>query len=182
MRIISGKHKGRTIRPPKFFKDRPTTDFAKEGLFSILNNWFDFDQIRVLDLFAGSGSITYEFASRGVKEITLVDKNPRYLSYIRQQLQQLFPEGHYFNIIRDDALSFVKERNLDYDIIFADPPYDLPELDQLPDLIFANPSLKDDAIVIIEHSKNNDFSKHPYFFDHRNYGSVHFSFFSKNPD
>jgi 16S rRNA (guanine(966)-N(2))-methyltransferase RsmD len=182
MRIISGKHKGRTIKPPKFFKDRPTTDFAKEGLFSILTNWFDFEDIRVLDLFAGSGSITYEFASRGVKDITLVDKNGRYLSYIRQQLKELFPSGYNFNLIKDDVLRFIKERNLEYDVIFADPPYELPELEQLPDLIFENPTVPEDAIVIIEHSKAQDFSNHPYFFDHRNYGSVHFSFFSKKQD
>ncbi len=179
MRIIAGKHKGRTIRPPKYFKDRPTTDFAKEGLFSILSNWYDFEDIRVLDLFAGTGNITFEFASRGVKEITLVDKNSRYLSFIRQQLKEFFPQGHRFNIIRDDVLKFVEERTLAYDVIFADPPYKLPELQQLPDMILNNPTLPDDAVVIIEHPKNYDFSNHPYFFDHRNYGSVHFSFFTK---
>ncbi len=182
MRIISGTHKGRTIHTPKFFKDRPTTDFAKEGLFSILSNWYDFEDIRVLDLFAGTGSITMEFASRGVRDITLVDKNGRYLAFIRQQLEQLFPEGYNFNLIKDDVLKFIQERTLAYDIIFADPPYDLPQLEQLPDLILNNPTVPDDAVVIVEHSKAQDFSNHPYFFDHRNYGSVHFSFFTKEKE
>ncbi len=182
MRIISGSHKGRTIKLPKFFSDRPTTDFAKEALFSILANWYDFEDIRVLDLFTGSGSISYEFASRGVREITLVDKNSRYLSFIRQQTKELFSNDHVFNIIHDDALRFVQDHNLAYDVIFADPPYDLPELEQIPDLIFQNPSLPDDAVVIIEHPKRIDFKDKPYFFDHRHYGNVHFSFFSKNPD
>ena len=182
MRIISGSLKGKPIKLPKFFKDRPTTDFAKEALFSILNNWYDFEDIRVLDLFAGSGSISYEFASRGTREITLVDKNSRYLSYIRQQVKELFPSDYIFNIIHDDVLSFVRENNLAYDVIFADPPYDLPELEQIPDLIFQNPTLPDQSIVIIEHPKRIDFKEKPYFFDHRKYGNVHFSFFSKKPD
>ncbi len=183
MRIISGKYKGRNIRLPKYFHDRPTTDFAREGLFSILSNWYYFDQIKVLDLFAGSGCISYEFASRGVPQITIVEKNPRYVSFIRSQVKQLFDQDPVvFNIIRDDAFAFLSERNLDYDIIFADPPFDNKQLQELPDLAMSNETLPTDAVFILEHPKEYDFSHHPNFFRHSHYGHVHFSFFSKNPN
>ena len=180
MRIISGKYKGRVIRLPKYFHDRPTTDFAKEGLFSILDNWYYFDQIKVLDLFAGSGCISYEFASRGVPLITIVEKNPRYVNFIRSQIKSHFSDDEIvFNVIRDDAFSFLRERTLDYDIIFADPPFDLESIASLPDLAMANPSLPDDSIFILEHPREIDFSRHPNFFRHKHYGHVNFSFFSK---
>jgi len=179
MRIIAGKHKGRTINLPKWFHQRPTTDFAKEALFSILDNWYYFDQIRVLDLFSGSGSISYEFASRGTKDITIVEKNPKYADFIRKQTGELFGDEVFFGIIKADAFEFVQSRKLDYDVIFADPPYKLEEVSKLPDLIFDNPTFPEESVFILEHSQNHNFEAHPYFFDHRKYGNVHFSFFSK---
>jgi len=181
MRIISGKLGGKEIRLPKFFKDRPTTDYAKEALFNILSNWYDFEGLKVLDLFAGSGSISYEFASRGVESITIVDKNPRYLSFIKQTFRNYFPEleGKVM-IVQDDVRSFLKERELDYDIIFADPPYALSWLEQIPELLFENETVRDDTLFILEHPKKYDFSSHPYFFRHKKYGEVNFSFFEKD--
>lgn len=183
MRIISGKYKGRVIHLPKFFHDRPTTDFAKEGLFSILSNWYYFEHIKALDLFAGSGCISYEFVSRGVGQITVVEKNPRYVDFIRSQVKQLFGgEQTVINVIRDDAFAFLQERQLDYDVIFADPPFDVQGLETLPDLAMANQSLPQDSIFILEHPKQFDFSSHPNFFRKSTYGHVNFSFFSKNPN
>lgn len=180
MRIISGSHKGRRLRLPSFFKDRPTTDFAKEGLFSILNNWYDFTQIKVLDLFAGSGSISYEFVSRGVSYITIVEKNPKYVKFIRSQFYELYSNFDIvFNVIQDDALLFLKERSLIYDIIFADPPFDFKLVQDLPDLALNNNSFPVDSVFILEHLKEYDFSLHENFFRHVKYGHVHFSFFQK---
>jgi 16S rRNA (guanine(966)-N(2))-methyltransferase RsmD len=180
MRIISGSHKGRPIRLPKYFTDRPTTDFAKEALFDILTNLYEFDQIRVLDLFAGSGNISYEFLSRGVRNITLVEKNPKYISFIRKQIQNLFPDIRSIAVVRDDAFNFLREHTLNYDIIFADPPFDNPNIQQLPDLVFDNPSVQDNCLFILEHPPKLSFENHKYFIRHKKYGHVNFSFFQKS--
>jgi 16S rRNA (guanine(966)-N(2))-methyltransferase RsmD len=177
MRIIGGMYGGRRFNPPTFFKARPTTDFAKESLFNLINNRIDLEGTRVLDLFAGTGSISYEFMSRGCISITSVDINPKYLSYIKKISEELNKEVKIVQTLKADVLSFLKKAELNYDLIFADPPYDLPELEQIPDLIYRNQSLKESSIVILEHSSKNNFAKHPHFEELRKYGSVNFSFF-----
>lgn len=177
MRIVSGDKKGIQINPPKFFKDRPTTDLAKEGLFNILNNRIYFDEISVLDLFSGTGSISYEFVSRGCTNLTAIDKNPKYINFINQTFKKIFPEEDNISAFQFDVLKYINKYDLNYDLIFADPPFDLKELQIIPELIFQNPSLKNDAIIIIEHSKANDFKENKFFVETRKYGKVNFSFF-----
>jgi 16S rRNA (guanine966-N2)-methyltransferase len=177
MRIVGGMYRGRRFNPPTFFKARPTTDFAKESLFNLINNRIDLDGAKVLDLFSGTGSISYEFMSRGCAQVFSIDSNHRYLEYIKKVAEELNPEEKILKTIKADVLSFLKKADLSYDLIFADPPYDLPELDKIPELIYNNQTLQDSCIVIVEHSSKNDFSKHPRFEELRKYGSVNFSFF-----
>jgi len=177
MRIISGDCGGRIITPPKYFKDRPTTDLAKESLFNILANRIDFEQITFLDLFSGTGSISYEMASRGCSNITSVDINHKYVSYINSIFKTIFADKKSLFALKADVLKYIKNSNLNYDLIFADPPYELEELNLIPELIFKNNSLKNNAIIIIEHSKTNDFSTNKYFVEQRKYGKVNFTFF-----
>ena len=179
MRIIAGKHRGRIINVSKEFKDRPTTDFAKESLFNILNNYYYFEDLKVLDLFAGTGNISYEFASRGTTDITAVDMSKRYTNFIETQADKIFSENPIVTI-NADVFNFVEKHPLDYDLIFADPPYKLEEIDKLPDLIFANKYLKKDTLFILEHSKFFNFKDHPKLKEERKYGKVHFSFFENN--
>lgn len=179
MRIISGKYKGKTIDVYKYFKDRPTTDFAKEGLFDILSNYYNFENISVCDLFTGTGSIAMEFASRGTENIICVDINRNYISHIQKIVDNLFPSQ--ISTLVYDAIEFIKDYPLNYDVIFADPPYNFHLLDKLPELIFDNISVPEDSIVIIEHSEKFDFSTHRFFRKHRRYGKINFSFFSKSP-
>ncbi len=179
MRIISGNRRGRTIKLPKFFKDRPTTDFAKESLFNILANTYYFEDVSFIDFFAGTGGISYEFASRGCTNITAVDKNKKYSFFINKQFKTMYANQNFYNVLNEDALKFIKNRPLNYDIIFADPPYDLTEMTLIPDMIFGNENLKEDALFILEHSANNDFTKHQFFKKKKKYGNVNFSFFQK---
>jgi 16S rRNA (guanine966-N2)-methyltransferase len=178
MRVIGGRFKGRRFNPPKFFKARPTTDFAKESLFNLINNEIDLVGTRVLDLFAGTGSISYEFMSRGAEHVTSVDISSKYLGFIKKTAEEINTEKRVIYTIKSDVLKFIPKHNLDYDLIFADPPYDLPKIGEIANLIFENTSLKPGALVIIEHSSSTDYSKHPNFKYLRNYGKVHFSFFS----
>jgi len=175
MRIISGTHKGRTIRPPSNLPIRPTTDFAKESLFNILNNRLDFEEISVLELFAGTGSISFEFASRGAKDITAIDINNRCNEFIRKASV----EYNFLNIrtVRADAFAFLGFCKAKYDLIFADPPFDMKDISKLPDLVINNKLLLNEGLFILEHSRDHDFSKHPSFLEHRKYGKVNFSFF-----
>ena len=177
MRIISGQFKGRPIRPPKVFDARPTTDNAKESLFNILQNDYYFDELKVLDLFSGTGSISYEFLSRGSISITSVEKKGKYVDFIRQTVQKLEPESTRFFSIKYDAFKFLQKNNLDFDIIFADPPYSLDKIEEIPDLVFQNSTIKENCLLIIEHSDLQDFGKHQNFINLRKYGKVHFSFF-----
>jgi len=175
VRIICGAKKGKTIGRDNRLTVRPTTDFAKEGLFNILSNRFDLSSFVVLDLFSGSGSISYEFASRGCREIHSVEIDPRHVAFIRTTAVKLGLSQ--IRVIREDAFHFLSICKVRYDIIFADPPYDMTRINEIPELIFANNLLKPDGIIILEHSKQNSFSGHANFLDHRNYGNVHFSFF-----
>ena len=178
MRIISGTHKGRQIYPDKNFSARPTTDFAKENLFNVLANQISFNDIRVLDLFSGTGSISYEFASRGAREIIAIEVNYKHYSFIQKTIKEL-----KFNNIKlykaDVFLACKKLKGNTFDVIFADPPYNLDKITELPNAIFENELLSKEGIVIIEHPQNINFSEHPYFSEHRQYGSVNFSIFQK---
>lgn len=177
MRIIRGKFKGRKIILPKGFKSRPTTDFAKEALFNILDNNYQLQHAVVLDLFAGTGSISYEFLSEGCKKVTAVDISRNYTVHIKKQFDEMFPLRG--NIICADVFKLCKNQKLDYDIIFADPPFQNENINELPELIFNNLTLKENTLFILEHSKRNDFTKNRYFKEIRIYGNVRFSFFSK---
>ncbi|MDR0873841.1 MAG: 16S rRNA (guanine(966)-N(2))-methyltransferase RsmD [Prevotellaceae bacterium] len=175
MRIISGQFKGRRIEPPHNITARPTTDFAKESLFNVLNNLMDFEASASLDLFAGTGSISIELASRGCPSVLAIEQNDMHLAFIKKTLKQLgiitvFP-------LKADVFKFLPTTSQRFDFIFADPPYDLRTLEMLPDLVFDNQLLKDGGIFVLEHSQKNNFDAHPHFLQHRNYGNVNFTFF-----
>ena len=175
MRIIGGKYRGRRIEPPPGFKARPTTDFARESLFNILNNRVDFESIKVLDLFAGTGSISYEFESRGVPEIHLVEKDLKHISGIRRIIREIGFTS--IKAIHIDVKAYLKTCSAKYDIVFADPPYDISWLRDIPDLVLSAGVLAEDGFFILEHPRDMSFTSHPCFFEHRNYGGVNFSFF-----
>ena len=175
MRIIGGEHSGKQIVTDNKLTLRPTTDFAKEGLFNILSNRFDLETFDVLDLFSGTGSISYEFASRGCSVIHAVEMDSRHIAFIRATAGK-FGFGK-IRAIRDDVFHFLSICKAQYDIVFADPPYEMLHIDEIPALVFGNGILKSDGILILEHSKRNDFTEHERLTDHRRYGNVHFSFF-----
>ena len=175
MRIVGGKYKGRHFTPGKKFSARPTTDMAKESLFNILQNSIDFEAIKVLDLFAGTGSISFEFASRGCTDITAVEINFGHVAFIKETINKL--QEQHVRVIKTNAFVFAEHYHEQYDLIFADPPYDMPKFGDVPDLVLKNNLLKEDGLFILEHSGAYDFSKHPRFKDLRRYGSVHFTFF-----
>jgi 16S rRNA (guanine(966)-N(2))-methyltransferase RsmD len=175
LRIIGGKYKGRRITPPPGFKARPTTDFARESLFNILNNRVDFEEMSVLDLFAGTGSISYEFASRGAREVHLIERDVKHIAGIRRIIKDM----GFTNIkpIHIDVKAFLRTCNQKYDIVFADPPYELKWLSEIPDMVTGSGVMKDSGFFILEHPRNMRFAEHKLFFEHRNYGGVNFSFF-----
>ena len=175
MRIITGKYKGRHFDIPRTFKARPTTDFAKENIFNVLNGYIDFDEATALDLFSGTGSISLELLSRGCRQVVSVELDRDHHRFIQECVRKLnAPE---VTPLRSDVFRFLKTCRQQFDLIFADPPYALPELPTIPDLIFEKALLKDDGIFVFEHGKDHDFSKHPHFIEHRAYGSVNFSLF-----
>jgi 16S rRNA (guanine(966)-N(2))-methyltransferase RsmD len=174
MRIIQGKNKGRHIQAPASLPARPTTDLGKESLFNILNNYFHFDRITVLDLFAGTGNISYEFASRGAISVTTVDNYQGCADFIRKTAEKL--QFDNISVIRGDAFSFVERARQQFDIIFADPPYDLKGLELIVKHVFANQLLKSDGWLVLEHNRGYDFSQHPNFYEHRKYGKLNFTF------
>ena len=175
MRIIGGKYKGKNIFAPKNLPVRPTTDFAKESLFNILANRIDFDDLKLLELFAGTGNIGYEFSSRGCTDVTSVDVDFNCIRFIKKQNKELgFPN----RVIRCEAFRFLKQQKESYDFVFADPPYQMEGIDGLPNLVFDNNLLKPNGFLVVEHEKHLDFSEHPCFQETRKYGKVHFSFFT----
>lgn len=176
MRIISGKHKGRHLMAPKNLPVRPTKDMAKEALFNILSNRYYFPYLKVLDLFAGTGNISFEFASREVSEITAVDIDMGCITYIDKISTQLELR---ITTVKNDVFSFLSKNKKQYDIIFADPFYDMDETDfaKIPDLVFTNNMLFEDGILIVEHSKRTSLSALPHFQEQRKYGGSVFSFF-----
>ncbi|MBQ6881170.1 MAG: RsmD family RNA methyltransferase [Alistipes sp.] len=177
MRIISGSLKGRAINPPKNLRARPTTDFAKENLFNVLQNLVDFEECDVLDLFAGTGSISYEFASRGVRSVTSVEINAVHHAFIRRTAQELGVRNLY--AVKANAFLYLKSCTKQFDLIFSDAPYDLERSEEIIPLVLEGDLLREGGIFIFEHSKEKNFSEHPRFWQLRSYGSVQFSFFKK---
>ena len=178
MNIISGSFKGRRIIYDKKLNVRPTTSKSKEGVFNTLNNLYDWSKIRVLDLFSGSGNMSYEFASRGVKKIYCVDNNYDNIKFIKKTSMDLKID---LNIIKYDYKKFLKKNNKKFDIIFADPPYDysLRKLKEIVDLIFIEKSVAEGGIFLLEHHNKIEFSYHNLFYLKKKYGSNCFSFFRK---
>ena len=175
MRIITGRYKGRHFDIPRTFKARPTTDFAKENIFNVLQGYTDFDGKTALDLFAGTGSISLELASRGCQQVVSVEADRDHAAFIRQCFAKLGADNQL--LIREDVFKFLKTCRQSFDFIFADPPYALRELAQIPDLILESTLLRPDGLLVFEHGKDHDFSQHPRFVEHRQYGSVNFSIF-----
>lgn len=177
MRIIRGKFGRRRFNVPTNITARPTTDFARENLFNVLENMIDFDGISAIDLFAGTGAISLEIVSRGASSVIAVEKAPtqyRFIDSVRQQLN-----CSELTVVRGDALRFIASSGPVVDLVFADPPYDMEGFDAVPEAILASPRVGDDTLVIVEHSKAHDFSANPSFVEHRAYGSVNFSLFRK---
>lgn len=180
MRIISGYYKGRRLELPKNLNLRPTTDMAKESLFNVLFNLLDFDEVDALDLFSGTGSIGYELISRGTKSVLAVEQNGQQTRYIESVIHKLEMEN--MRILRMDVFQFFKTNKRSFDLVFADPPFDMPELETIPDLVFAKDLIKPEGLFVLEHPKHSSFTEHPNFFDHRKYGNVNFSFFKNLKD
>lgn len=181
MRIISGKYKGRRINPPKNLPVRPTTDMSKESLFNILNNYFNFSELRVLDLFAGTGNISYEFASRGSGPITSVDGDFGCVNFIKKTAKEF---DFDITAIKSDVFKFLEKSKASYDIIFADPPYGMEKKDfeKIVELVFQNELLETDGMMIIEHSKHTPINHMDNFSFFKNYGGSVFSFFEFEND
>jgi len=179
MRIIGGKFKGHRFNPPaNNWPTRPTTDFAKEGLFNILNNSLDFSEEKMLDLFGGTGNHCYEFISRGCVDATYVDKHGPAVKFVNKIAKKLKIEDN-IRIVKSDVFKFVERTPEKYDYIFAGPPYPLPTLDTIPDHIFKHDILRPGGWLIMEHNPNHNFENHPRFFQARNYGTTIFAFFAK---
>ena len=175
MRIISGIHKGKTLHPPKGLPTRPTTDFAKTGLFNILNNRIDYESIRLLDLCCGTGNISFEFASRGTENITCVDTHAACLKFISQTAKELGFTG--FTTFKADMFKFIENTEEKFDLIFVDPPYAEERIAQLSDDIFSKNLLNEGGLLIIEHGSKTKLEGKKGFIETRNYGNVNFSIF-----
>lgn len=161
---------------PRNLPVRPTTDFAKEGIFNVLQNRVYFEDLNVLDLFSGTGNISYEFASRGAGQVTSVDLNFQSVQFIKKTAKELgFTQ---LRSVRSEAFRYLESSREQFDLIFADPPYELDKLPLLPNAVFKNKLLLPDGLLVIEHPKEVDFSEHPHFSNHRNYGKVNFSIFT----
>jgi 16S rRNA (guanine(966)-N(2))-methyltransferase RsmD len=179
MRIIRGKYGRRRFQIPASFSARPTTDFAKENLFNVLDNLIDWEETEALDLFAGTGSIAFEMLSRGCRRVTAVELSHKHALFIEKVAKELREGG--LNLIRGDVLRYLSSNaRSSFDLIFADPPYDLPALPDLPNLVLSGSLLSEGGIFVLEHSKKNNFSAVPYFSQQLVYGSVNFSIFKKD--
>ncbi len=175
MRVITGKYKGRHFDIPRTFKARPTTDFAKENIFNVLQGYVDFDGAQALDLFAGTGSISLELVSRGCQQVVSVEADRDHARFIQQCFSKIGDDSDI--LIKGDVFRFLKTCKQKFDFIFADPPYALEKLPEIPDIVLNGDLLNEDGIFVFEHGKNHDFSNHPRFVEHRAYGSVNFSIF-----
>ena len=176
MRIISGKYRGKRLTAPTNLPARPTTDFAKEALFNILRSRIDFDDIKVLDLFSGTGNLSYEFASRGVHSILAIDNNFGCTRFISKTAKQLNADG--LKVYKSDVFKYLEKASDQYDVIIADPPYQMENKERIAELIFERDLLKENGIFILEHPDQDDFSELPHFDTHKSYSSVNFSLFS----
>lgn len=177
MRIVGGKFRGRVITPPRNLRARPTTDFAKENLFNVLNNLVDFETCDVLDLFAGTGSISYEFASRGARSVTAVEINATHYDFIRRTARELGCTSLF--AVKANVFLYLKNCVKRFDVIFSDAPYDLAGSEEIISMVFEHDLLQEGGLLIFEHSRQLDFTGHSRFWQHRSYGSVQFSFFKK---
>ncbi|MBN8702843.1 MAG: RsmD family RNA methyltransferase [Bacteroidetes bacterium] len=175
MRIISGIHKGRNIVAPSNLPARPTTDYAKEGLFNILNNRIDFTSVKLLDLFGGIGSISFEFASRECKSITYVDSHFGCFNFVKNKAKELKLDT--IKTLKVNVFAYLKNCVEKFDVIFADPPFEMRETAKIPEIVFSNNYLTEDGILIIEHDQSHDFENTERFLEVRKYGKVHFSIF-----
>jgi 16S rRNA (guanine(966)-N(2))-methyltransferase RsmD len=175
MRIISGTHKSRRFEVPKSFKARPTTDFAKENIFNVLGNLIDLDDAVALDLFAGTGSIYFELISRGCREVVCIENDSAHYAFIKKVKAELKVDN--LTTLKTDAFRFVESAGQTFDFIFADPPYALKDLSQIPELVLSRNLLNPEGVFVMEHPKEYDFSHLPYFSQRRVYGAVNFSVF-----
>ena len=176
MRIISGIHGGRKISPPaKMPYTRPTTDIAKEGLFNILQNNLEIENLKTLDLFGGTGCISYELASRGATDLTIIEKDNSMFDFIKKTVALLNFEN--FKILKSDVFKYMQQCNESYDLIFAGPPYALTNIDDLPRVVFEKNLLKPGGWFVLEHTPRNDYKKTAHYKTERNYGTTIFSIF-----
>lgn len=178
MRIVGGIFGGRRFNPPPRIPARPTTEVAKEGLFNTLGNMIDLEDAKTLDIFGGTGSISYELASRGASDLTLVERDAASIDFIKKTAKEL---GIYdkLNIVRNDVFKFIKQNTAQYNFIFAGPPYALETIDDLPMLVFEKNMLLPGGIFVLEHTPRNDYQKHPRFVRMKNYGTTIFTFFTQ---
>lgn len=180
MKIITGQYGGRRFEPPRNLQARPTTDLAKQALFNILQCRLDFDGCRALDLFSGTGSISFELLSRGAAQVVSVEMGRQQQQFIQHVAEQLHVSRQQHHLVRGDVFRYLSSACSEaFQFIFADPPYALPDLATLPDLVLTPQWLADDGIFVLEHGKEHDFSAHPLFRELRTYGAVHFSFFAR---
>ena len=180
MRVITGKYKGRHFDIPRTFKARPTTDFAKENIFNVLNGYIDFEDCRALDLFAGTGSISIELLSREAQYVVGLELDRDHCPFIRQCIDKLGADN--YSLIRGDVFRYLKSCRETFDLIFADPPYALKNLEEIPQIVLDKGILSEDGIFVLEHGKHNNFEQHPCFLERRAYGSVNFSLFKAKPN
>lgn len=175
MRIIGGTLKGRRFSPPRSFKGRPTTDFGREGLFNLLRSRTELEGMEALDLFAGSGAVSFELASRGAVTVTAIEQDGGACRYIQQQARDFGFDG--IRVVRADAFAFLSRAMTQFDLVFADPPYTEPRLETLPDLVREASLVAAGGWFVLEHGDRRDFSETSGFVEMRKYGHVHFSFF-----
>jgi 16S rRNA (guanine(966)-N(2))-methyltransferase RsmD len=175
MRIVGGKYRNRRLHPPKEMEARPTTDFAKEGLFNVLHHSVALEGIRVLDLFAGTGNISLEFLSRGAREVISVEQDRKLFEFMQRTSRELQETG--WRMVKSDVFPFLRAHRSKYDIVFADPPFHMDAIDQIPALVLENELLEEDGLLIVEHQDKLDLSGLPGYQRTRKYGLVHFSFF-----
>ncbi len=178
MRIIGGSLKGLRLNPPKNLPVRPTTDLAKEALFNILLNQIEFDNINVLDLFSGTGNISLEFASRGARQVVAVDRSVQCIHYLKDTARQHKLEQ--IKTFKADVLKYLQLETDQYDLVFADPPYDLNQIPEIPKIIFEKNLVAPGGLLIVEHQSMQNLSQHPAFVDQRKYGYTSFSFFKND--
>ncbi len=178
MRIVGGTFGGRRFSPPAKIPARPTTEVAKEGLFNMLNNMIDFEGIKTLDIFGGTGSISYELASRGAADLTLIERDLTTIEFIKKTVKELGIED-IIHVIRGEVFKFMKQSTDQYNFIFAGPPYALQNIDEIPQLVFEKNMLLPGGIFVLEHTPRNDYQKHPNFTRLKNYGTTVFTFFTQ---